>query len=95
MKTEQQGRAEKMFQDIGKGIDGLIEDLHKAKERAKVEYADEINELKRSGDKLNEEINNFRNNNKDKFDDVEKSLQKAAHELRNAFETMFKKKKED
>ncbi|MBL3656578.1 sll1863 family stress response protein [Fulvivirga sediminis] len=94
MESKTQGKAEKVFQDIGKGIDELIKDLHRAKEKMEVEYEDEINELKRNKETLKSEFKDFKENNKGKWDEVEKSLHNAAKEVQNAMEALFKKKKE-
>ncbi|ELR71884.1 hypothetical protein C900_02259 [Fulvivirga imtechensis AK7] len=92
MGRKPEGKAEKMFKDIGKKIDELIQDLDKAKERAKVEYADEIEELKRNGETLKSGFNKFKENNKERWEDIEASLEKAGNELRNAFDAAFSKK---
>lgn len=91
MTTKTQGSAEKMMKDLGKRIDELIEDLKVAKDKAKVEFADEIEELKRNRDVLESEIKGFREKHKDRFDEAERSLQKAGKEIKKAFDDIFKK----
>lgn len=92
MEEQPHGKAEKMFKDIGKKIDELIKDLDEAKERAKVEYADQIEELKRNGETIKNEFNSFKENRKERWEEVETSLEKAGRELKNAFEAVFSKK---
>ena len=94
MSTNPQGSAEKMLKDLGHRIDELIRDLHEAKDKAKVEYADQIDDLKKGRDKIQSEIDEFRERNKDRFDEVEERLEAAGKELRKAFETAFAKKNE-
>ena len=80
-----------MFKDIGKKIDMLVADLKKAKDQAKIEYADELEELKRNGQKVKSEINDFKTKHKDKIEEVETRLEKAGTELKRAVEAVFKK----
>jgi arginyl-tRNA synthetase len=92
MATNPQGTAEKMLNDLGKRIDELIRDLHEAKDKATVEYAEEIEELKRGRDKVQEEIDEFRERHKERFHEIEVRLERAGAELKNAFEAAFGKK---
>ncbi|UII32682.1 hypothetical protein LVD17_02385 [Fulvivirga ulvae] len=91
MKDQNQGKAEHLFQDIGKKIDELIEDLKVAKDQAKVDYADRIEELKRNAETLKGEFKNFKETHKDRWEEAETNLEKAGQELKNAFEAIFKK----
>jgi arginyl-tRNA synthetase len=95
MATNPQGTAEKMLKDLGRRIDELIVDLHEAKDKASVEYAKEIEELKKGRDKVQSEIDEFRERHKERFDEIEESLERAGRELRNAFETAFKRKEKE
>jgi phage host-nuclease inhibitor protein Gam len=92
MSTNTQGSAEKFMQDMGKRLDELVEDLKRFKDRAKVEYADEIDELKRNKDTLKEEFQDFREKHKDRLDEIQSSLENAAQEIGKAVEAAFKKK---
>ena len=92
MSTNTQGSAEKFMQDMGKRLDELVEDLKQFKDRAKVEYADEIDELKRNKDTLKEEFQDFRHKHKDRLDEIQSSLEKAAQEIGKAVEAAFKKR---
>ena len=91
MEDQSQGKAEHLFKDIGKKIDELIEDLNAAKDQAKVDYADRIEELKRNAETLKGEFKNFKETHKDRWDEAEASLEKAGQELKNAFDAVFKK----
>ena len=92
MTTNAQGNAEKFMQDLGKKLDAMIEDLRTLKEKAKTDYAYEIDELKKKGSHIQEEIEEFREKHKDRFDEVQERLHTAAQELGKAIEAAFKKK---
>ena len=93
MSKNPQGSAEKMLKDLGQRIDELIRDLHEAKDKASVEYADQIDELKRGRDKIQSEIDEFREKHKERFEEVEDRLEAAGQELKKAFEAAFTRKK--
>ncbi len=90
MGRKPEGKAEKMFKNIGKKIDELLGDLKEASNNAEEEYSDRIEELKRNGEKLKEEFSNFREKHQDRIDEVESSLKKAAQDLKKAFDSAFK-----
>ena len=92
MTTNAQGNAEKFMQDLGKRLDAMIGDLHNLKEKAKTDYADEIEELKKKGDTIRGEIDEFREKHKDRFDEIHERLDRAAQELGKAIEAAFRKK---
>ncbi len=93
MSTNAQGNAEKFMQDLGKKLDGMISDIHTLKDKAKSDYAYEIEEIKKKGEHLREEIDEFRDKHKDRFDEVHDRLDKAAQELGKAIEAAFKSSK--
>ena len=93
MGRKPEGKAEKQFKNFGKQIDSLIKDLKQYKEKVKVEYSDQIDELKRNRDTLEDEFNDFRKS--DRWDVVEEKLEKAADEIRDAFKGLFNKKKSE
>lgn len=90
-----EGKAEKMFKKIGKNIDKLLSQLDNAKGDAKVEYADRIEELKRNGETLKEEVNKFKNSHKEVLNDIEEGFEKVGKEIKDVVEKTFKKKKKD
>ena len=94
MGRKPEGNAEKMFKKLGKKIDALILELNETKNQAKEEYSDNIDELKRNGETLKKEFHDFKDNHKDKWEEVENSLQNAGKELKNAFNATFTKKKD-
>ena len=92
MGRKPEGKSEKLFKKIGKKIDKLLLELDDAKEHAKVEYADRIEELKRNAETLKNEANKFKESHQDVFDDIEKAMDKAGKELKDVFDRTFKKK---
>lgn len=95
MGRKPEGSAEKMFKNLGKKIDALIQELNETKNQAKEEYADNIDELKRNGQTLKKGFTDFKNSHKSQWEDVESSLKNAGEELKNAFNATFSKKKDD
>lgn len=91
MGRKPEGKAEKTFKKIGKKIDELLADLKEAGSNAEDEYADRIEELKRSGETLKEEFSNFKDKHQDRIDEVEANLKKAGGDLKKAFNSAFKK----
>lgn len=75
----------------GKRLDELMEDLNAFKDRAKVEYADEIDELKRNKDTIKDEFNEFRDKHSDRIDEIQSRLETAASEIGKAIEATFRK----
>jgi transcription termination factor NusB len=91
MENTHEGNAEKAFRDLGKKIDALIEDLKESGEKAKEEFSDQWEGLRRSKESLEKEINEFREKHKDRIEGVEKSLTQAGQELKKAFKAAFGK----
>lgn len=92
MKKKPEGKAEKMFTDIGRRIDELIRDLQGAKNQAKVDYADRIEEIKRNAETLKKEFTNFKETHKDRWEEAESNLERAGEELKKAFDALFTKR---
>jgi len=86
-----EGKAEKMFKDLGKKIDNFMEELNGASSNLKDEFSGRFEELKKSKDSLGDEFDSFKEKNKDKWAEVETSLDKAGEELKNAFQAAFSK----
>lgn len=92
MGRKPEGSAEKMFKRLGKRIDELVKDIEGATDRAKEEYADRFEELKRNKETLKNEFGDFKERNKDRWEEVETSFERAGQEIKNAFKAAFKKK---
>jgi phage host-nuclease inhibitor protein Gam len=95
MGRKPEGSAEKMFKNLGKKIDALLQELNETKNQATEEYADNIEELKRNGASLKKGLHDIKENHKEQWEEVEGSLKNAGEELKNAFNATFSKKKED
>lgn len=90
MTQEPKGTAEKLLRDLGKKVDGWVEEIKETANEAEDKYADRIEELKRNGEQLKTEFNNFKERHKDNIDDIESKFSKAGEELRSAFKKVFK-----
>lgn len=92
MGRKPEGSAEKMFKRLGKRIDELVKDIEGATDRAKEEYSDRFEELKRNKETLKTEFGDFKERNKDRWEEVEESFERAGKEIKNAFKAAFKKR---
>ena len=87
MENSEPGKSEKTFQSFGKKVDHFMVELNEAGERLQKEFNEKYEELKVSAEKLKKE-----SENKDRWDEVEKSLKNAGEELSKAFKAAFKKR---
>lgn len=92
MGRKPEGTAEKMFKRFGKKLDELLSDLDKATDKAKEDYADRFEELKKNKDTLKKEFGEFKEKHKDKWEEIESGFERAGREIRDAFSTAFNKK---
>ncbi|MEQ8245734.1 hypothetical protein [Fulvivirga sp.] len=88
-----EGKAENLFKNLGKRIDELLKEIKDAGEKAK--NSERFEELKRNGETLKKDFENFRDNNKGIIDDLEKGIDRVGKDLKEAFDKAFKTKKED
>lgn len=86
---ENDGKAEKFFNEFGKKVDQFILEAKEAGARLEGDLQKRYEELKVAGEKLKSEVEN-----KERWKEVEVSLKKASDELSNAFKAAFKKKEE-
>lgn len=91
MENQQRGSAEKIFQDLGKKIDEILERAKNKGEEWQLD--DRMEEVKKSWSKIEEEVNEFTEENKDKFKEVGIQIEKAAQELKKAVEVAFNRNK--
>ncbi len=88
----QEGRAQRMLNDLGKKIDELT---RKMKEKAKEKGFDaneEIEKLKKDRDKLEDEFREFKEKNSPKWQQMLDHLENAGKEIVKAAEAIFKKR---
>ncbi|MTI41891.1 hypothetical protein [Fulvivirga lutimaris] len=88
-----EGKAENLFKNLGKRIDELLKEIKDAGEKAK--NSERFEELKRNGETLKKDFENFKDNNKGMIDDLEKGIDRVGKDLKEAFDKAFKTKKED
>lgn len=88
-----EGKAENLFKNLGKRIDELLKEIKDAGQKAK--NSERFEELKRNGETLKKDFENFRDNNKGIIDDLEKGIDRVGNDLKEAFDKAFKTKKED
>ena len=92
MGRKPEGKAENLFKNLGKKIDTLLSDIDGVTEKAKVEYADQIEELRNNGEQLKKELLNFKDKHQDKLDEIESKLEKATAEVKATLSKIFSNK---
>jgi phage host-nuclease inhibitor protein Gam len=89
MGRKPEGQAEKMFKRFGKNVDSFIADLNDVKENSSDEFKVRLEELKKSTHSLNERFKDFREQNKDKWEDAQSELERAGQEFKKAVNNLF------
>lgn len=87
METNEEGKAEKTFKNFGKKVDEFMVELNEAGQRLQKEFNEKFEDLKVSAEKLKKEAEN-----KERWKEVEESLNKAGDELGKAFKAAFSKR---
>jgi hypothetical protein len=87
METKDEGKSEKAFKNLGKKIDEFIGELNEAGGKMQKEFQEKYQELKTAAEKFKN-----KEENKERWREVEASLKKAGDELSKAFNAAFKKK---
>jgi flagellar hook-basal body complex protein FliE len=86
------GKAEKIFSEIGKKIDEIIENTKENRQEIKQDLKEKFEDLKKSKEKLEEEFKTFTSDKDGKWTEVKIHLEKALDEVKNAIDSVFKKK---
>jgi hypothetical protein len=86
MDAQDEGKAEKTFKNFGKKVDQFMVELTEAAGKLEKEFQQKYEELKISAEKAKKEAEN-----KERWKEVEHSLKKAGEELKNAFNSAFRK----
>ena len=89
MGRQPEGQAEKMFKRFGKNVDSFIAELNDVKENSGEEFKIRLEELKKSTHSLNEKFKDFREQNKDKWEDAQTELERAGQEFKKAVNNLF------
>jgi len=84
-----EGNAEKMFKRFGKNVDSFITELNDASSNNSVEFKERLDELKKTKDTLGDKFKEFKDENKDKWDDVQTELERAGQEFKKAVNNLF------
>ncbi len=90
MAKESQGKVEEILKEVGKKIDTLVEDMKGATDDVKEEVEKKIAELKVKKEKLEEDFQEYRN--QEKWQDAKGHFHNALHELKRGVEAFFAKK---
>ena len=87
MENQDQGKAEKHFQNFGKKVDGFVAEFQEAAAKLEKEFQEKFEELKVSAENLKKEAEN-----KERWKEVETNIKKTGDEVANAFKAAFKKR---
>jgi hypothetical protein len=87
MEPNNEGKAEKNFKSFGKKVDGFVSEFQEAADKMEKEFREKFEELKVAADKVKKEAEN-----KERWQEVEENLKKAADEVANAFRAAFRKR---
>jgi hypothetical protein len=87
METKDEGKSEKAFKNFGKKIDQFMVELNEAGDKMQKEFQEKYAELKTAAEKFKN-----KEENKERWREVEASLKKAGEELTKAFNAAFKKR---
>lgn len=83
------GNAEKMFKKFGKNVDSFISELSDVKGNTNEEFKGRLEELKKSKETLEEKFKDFKEDNRDKWEDVQSDLERAGQEFKKAVNNLF------
>ena len=86
-------RSEKMFKNFGKNVDSFITELKDTSGNGNEEFRKRLDELKKSKDTLGEKFKDFKDENQDKWDDVQTELDRAGQEFKKAVNNLFSARK--
>ena len=93
MGRKPEGNAENMFKKFGKNVDSFISDLSDVKGNSNDEFKSRLEELKKSKDTLEDKFKGFKEENKDKWEDVQSELERAGQEFKKAVNNLFTNRK--
>ena len=89
MEEKQEGKAEKFFKEFGKKLDKFLVEVRQAGSRAEADAQKKYQDLREAAERFKREAKN-----KDRWQEVEDSLNKAGEEMERAFKAAFKKREE-
>lgn len=87
METPDEGKAEKLFRDLGKRLDQFASEAQEAGSRMETDFRKKFEDLKATAERLKKETEN-----KERWKEVELALKKAGEELEKAAKAAFGKR---
>lgn len=90
METNQEGKSERFFRDLGKKIDQFVVELKEAGTRVEADAQKKYDELKDAAARFKKEAEN-----KERWKEIEDHLTKATLELEKTFRAAFKKREKE
>jgi hypothetical protein len=91
----QSGKAEKLFSELGRKIDQILENTKDDRQEIKADIKEKIEELKKAKAKLENEFQEFTSNKDGKWTDVKNHMENAVNEIKSALDSVFRKTRED
>lgn len=88
----QEGRAQKLLNDLGKKIDELTRKMVEKAKESGFDADKEIEKIKNERDKLEEEFKEFKERNNPRWQEMLDHLENAGQEIVKAAESIFKKR---
>ena len=87
MENKEEGKSEKFFKEFGKRLDQFVVEVKEAGGKAQTDFQSRFEELKQAGEKIRREAGS-----KERWKEVETSLNQAGREIERAFKSAFKKR---
>ncbi len=87
----ERGKVENILSELGKKIDGLVEETKKAGNNISVGTEKKIRDLKAQKEKLEDEFKSYSSKRGEKWEHTKIHLNKAVAELKKAAEAFFRK----
>jgi ElaB/YqjD/DUF883 family membrane-anchored ribosome-binding protein len=82
-----------MFTELGRNIESLLQKAGTSKEKIDESMNARIEELKRSRDMLERELDQFKEQNRGSFEKIEKGLKRGSEEVKKMLDDLFGDKK--
>jgi hypothetical protein len=90
----QSGKAERLFAELGRKIDQILENTKDDRQEIKADIKEKVEELKKAKAKLESEFQEFTSNKDGKWTDVKNHMENAVNEIKSALDSVFKKDKD-
>lgn len=87
------GQVEGVLAELGRKIDVLIEETKNSTGEVRESVEKKIQDLKKKRDKIENDLNAYKEKNEDKWDDAKGHLSTALAELKKAVESLFSERK--